>query len=155
MWQTKSGTKSISLASLCVVLFSCSNLTGTRQIDSTKTPLRHVRAEELVPKHSSGRKPAGNRSDPFLAEGVIERIVRWKGRLPQILLKHREVPYFMVRMEMALTVSEEVLKDISEGDAVTAAFALKSDGSGYELFRIERADDSITRTNEMKQKELN
>jgi hypothetical protein len=97
--------------------------------------------DEMMPDNSSGRKPVGTRSDPFVGEGVIVRILRQAGSVPKVCVLHRTIPYFMRAMKMISPVaSADVLNGISEGDMVVLSFELTKE-KRYTIFAIRRLPD--------------
>lgn len=117
-----------------------------------RVPPRPATFEDMKPKASAGLQPAGTRDDPFVGDGVIMGIARARNKPPQLLVKHREIPYFMVAMQMTVYVAPPLITGLSEGDFVRLSFA-RADAApaglttdqmwfGHELFRIEKLSDS-------------
>ena len=122
----------------------------------TRSTPRPMSLEEMRPKVSVGPRPAGTREDPFIGEAVIMGIAHPPNKPPQLLVKHREIPYFMIPMQMTVFVSQTLIDGLSDGDRVRLYFARTDDvpsgftaaqmWHGHELFRVEKISDLSTST---------
>jgi hypothetical protein len=148
--------KLLCVAVVCTALVtsSCSKgvleSAGSDAIDGTNTSPKETDSRKWKAKWNvsdfpsfptEGRRAAGTKADPFLAEGVVMRIVKTPTAQKQLLFKHRSVPHFMSAMTMTLNVDPELVTGIEEGDFARIRFMVGTDGEITAL-GVERLKDS-------------
>lgn len=108
---------------------------GCQQKPPAKQPPRWFYVTDANrPVPTPGRVPAGTADDPFVGEGVIVRLFR-DPEHPYILLKHKDIPNFMVPMLMEAPVpGVKVLDGIAEGMKVKVAIEVVN--GRYQVIRI-------------------
>jgi hypothetical protein len=122
--------------------------------------------EEHIPPDSSGPRPAGTTSDPFIGYAVIRRKNDATADLVEVLARQRAIPYLRTATEWWFHVRREVAANVAEGDFVRLKFAKIPEHAdlvvralaaertgvatgpmpfvycGYELFAMEKVPDA-------------